>query len=124
MTEPGRRLRLEGLEPDNLLAFLALLGLLRALEAARPAWRPRAGWDVDNAPLRPVLTLTEPQAAIVVCNAAAEGAAALAQDYNFPRSSDGAAKAQIDLNYAAETARELLERAAKSQHRGCADLWS
>ena len=24
--------RLEGLEPDNLLAFLALLGLLRALE--------------------------------------------------------------------------------------------
>jgi len=34
--------RLEGLEPDNLLAFLALLGLLRSLETARPAWRPRA----------------------------------------------------------------------------------
>ena len=37
MTEPNRSLRLEGLEADNLLAFLALLGLLRALEAARPA---------------------------------------------------------------------------------------
>lgn len=33
-------LRLGGLEPDNLLAFLALFGLL-ALETARPDWRPR-----------------------------------------------------------------------------------
>ena len=36
--------RLDGLEPDNLLAFLALLGLLRALDAARPDWRARAYW--------------------------------------------------------------------------------
>ena len=35
---------LVGLEPDNLLAFLALLGLLRALETAQPEWRPRAEW--------------------------------------------------------------------------------
>jgi hypothetical protein len=124
MTEPSRCLRLEGLEPDNLLAFLALLGLLRALEVARPAWRPRAGWDVDVAPLRPVLTLAEAQAAIAISKAAAEGAAVLAQDYIFPQSADGAAKAQSNLNYAAKTARELLERASESQDRRRADLWS
>jgi hypothetical protein len=35
---------LPGLEADNLLAFLALLGLLRSLEISRPDWRPRASW--------------------------------------------------------------------------------
>ena len=38
MSTDYRRHRLDGLEPGNLLAFLALLGLLRALEeAAAPA---------------------------------------------------------------------------------------
>jgi hypothetical protein len=37
-------LPMPGLEPDNLLAFMALMGLLRALEVARPDWRPRASW--------------------------------------------------------------------------------
>ena len=60
MTEPACRHRMDGLEPDNLLAFLALLGLLRSLEAARREWRPRAAWDLDRAPLRPVLVLAEP----------------------------------------------------------------
>ena len=40
-TTPRDRHRLEGLEPDNLLAFIALIGLLRALEAARPGAGPR-----------------------------------------------------------------------------------
>jgi CRISPR-associated endonuclease/helicase Cas3 len=53
------RHRLEGLEPDNLLAFLALLGLMRTLETARPHWQPRAAWDVECPPLRPVLSLME-----------------------------------------------------------------
>ena len=35
---------LKGLEPDNLLAFLALLGLLRSLETAKPEWQPRVAW--------------------------------------------------------------------------------
>ena len=73
MTELGRSLRLEGLEPDNLLAFLALLGLLRALEASRPGWQPRAAWDLDNPPLRPMLALATPQAAMAICEFAAEG---------------------------------------------------
>lgn len=46
MNEPTANiLDLPGLEPDNLLAFLALLGALRAMEAAQPAWQPRVAWD-------------------------------------------------------------------------------
>lgn len=59
MTEPSRRHRLAGLEPDNLLALLVLLGLLRALQTARPRWHPRAAWDLDHPPLRPLLILSE-----------------------------------------------------------------
>jgi hypothetical protein len=50
MTSPLMRaahdtvLPMRGFEADNLLAFLALLGLLRALETARPQWQPRASW--------------------------------------------------------------------------------
>jgi hypothetical protein len=47
--------RLNGLEPDNLLAFLALLGLLRALEKAKPEWKPRVYWEGE--PPRAVLVL-------------------------------------------------------------------
>jgi hypothetical protein len=124
MTEPSRSLRLDGLEPDNLLAFLALLGLLRALEMVRGAWCPRAAWDLDDPPLRPVLVLSEAQTAMTACEAASEGAATLAADYNFPQSAESEAGAQSDLNYAQKTARELLTRAAESQDRQCADLWS
>ncbi|MBB4286131.1 type I-G CRISPR-associated protein, Cas3-extension family [Roseospira goensis] len=73
--------RLEGLEPDNLLAFLALLGLLRALETAAPEWRPRVHWA--GAPLRPVLTLAQPQTPAAVAAAAARGGAVLAADHSF-----------------------------------------
>lgn len=41
MTQP---FELEPFRCDNLLAFLALLGLLRALDYARPDWRVRAKW--------------------------------------------------------------------------------
>ena len=37
-------LPLPGLEADNLLAFVALLGLLRSLQTTRPSWRPRVSW--------------------------------------------------------------------------------
>jgi hypothetical protein len=65
--------RLEGLEPDNLLAFLPLLGLLRALEMSRPEWKPRAYWEVETAPLRPVLTTQESATAEDISKAALEG---------------------------------------------------
>lgn len=44
-TETGRSFALRGIEPDNLLSFLALLGALRAIEHERPEWRPRAWWS-------------------------------------------------------------------------------
>lgn len=91
--------RLVGLEPDNLLAFLALLGLLRALEAA--GWRPRAHWA--GLPLRPVLNLREAKTQEEVAEAAAEGCAALARDHDF-----GGEK---DLTFDGVRARSLLETA-------------
>jgi len=40
----GTIVELAGIEVDNLLGFLALLGLLRALEHAQPGWEPKASW--------------------------------------------------------------------------------
>lgn len=91
--------RLQGLEPDNLLAFLALLGLLRALDTARPDWRARASWDVEARPLRPSLVLTSGQTEAAIAEGAAKGAAALAEAHRFDRN---------DLNYRVEEARALL----------------
>lgn len=92
--------RLEGLEPDNLLAFLALLGLLRALEEARPAWRPRVRWSIDEPPLRPVLRLREPADSDAICAAAAEGLAELAKAHAF--------NGKADLNHTVSEARAFL----------------
>lgn len=75
--------RMDGLEPDNLLAFLALLGTLRALEIARPEWAPRASWDIDVHPWRPVLSLRAEVSREKVVEAAAEGADALAESQDF-----------------------------------------
>jgi hypothetical protein len=91
--------RLRGLEPENLLAFLALLGLLRSLDAACEGWRARAFWDAGTRPLRPVLVLASAQTQEAVAAAAADGAAALAAVHRFDRT---------DLNYKAEEARALL----------------
>ncbi|MGH7097944.1 MAG: type I-G CRISPR-associated protein, Cas3-extension family [Stellaceae bacterium] len=122
MSEPARRHRLDGLEPDNLLAFLALLGLLRALEHRHPEWRPRAYWDIDRPPLRPVLMLSEPCEKRAIAEAAAKGIARLADLYTFPAESQGAA--QTDLNYSDRFARCLLKKIAGQQNRDAADLWA
>ncbi len=92
---------LKGLEPDNLLAFLALLGLLRALETA--SLHPRAHWA--GLPLRPVLSLTTPTTQQEIAEAAAKGCAELAKDHDF----DG----EKDLTFDKVRARELLEMAAR-----------
>jgi hypothetical protein len=123
MSATDRHHRLEGFEPDNLLAFLALLGLMRALELARPSWHPRAAWDVETPPLRPVLVLAQPQTREAVCAAAVEGAATLASDYEFPQGTNTTAKRQSDLTYGTEVARSILE-AAVAQDRRRADLWA
>lgn len=90
--------RLDGLEPDNLLAFLALLGLLRALDTSRCEWHARAYWDDARLPLRPVLVLAEPQSRESVAEAAAAGARTLAEAHSFDRK---------DLSFTREEARKI-----------------
>jgi len=110
--------RLNGLEPDNLLAFLALLGLLRALEAARPDLKPRTCWDIDNLPVRPVLYVKQALTETEVAEAAAEGIALLAEHHNFDRA---------DLNHTRQEARILLaaaQKGASPTDRYAADLLS
>jgi len=115
--------RLTGLEPDNLLAFLALLGLLRSIEAADRdhretlKLRPRACWDTEIAPLRPVLLLARPIESEEIPLIANEGLSTLASAHRF-----GGRK---DLNYSRTEAREVLETAAydaNSAERDRADL--
>lgn len=104
--------RLEGLEPDNLLAFLALLGLLRSLEAAdkeRPETdrlRPRVTWNIEVPPLRPMLVLTRPVTTEQVSEGAARGIEALATAHDFG--------GQKDLNHSREECRAELQREAES----------
>ncbi len=97
--------RLDGLEPDNLLAFLALLGLLRALAAADHTLRPRAAWDIDRPPLRPRLFLARALAPDAVASAAADGITAVSACHDF----DG----RNDLNYPRQAGRALLDAAAR-----------
>jgi len=85
------RHRLEGLEPDNLLAFLSLLGLLRALEAVdrtAAGLLPRAAWDLDGPPLRPVLVLAREETPAGIAQAAARGVDILAAAHEFDERKD------------------------------------
>jgi hypothetical protein len=98
--------RLEGLEPDNLLAFLALLGLLRALEAAdEDAPPPRACWDLASPPLRPLLSLPVPVGRDALLERAASGIARLAAAHDFA--------GRQDLNFSADECTRMLGEAAR-----------
>ena len=98
--------RLDGLEPDNLLAFLALLGLLRALEIADATLCPRAAWDVDTPPLRPRLVLSlAPSRPDDVTEGAAKGVEAIAATHGF--------EGRKDLNYSRAECRALLDRESR-----------
>ena len=107
--------RLDGLEPDNLLAFMALLGLLRTLEEARPGWRPRASWTVAEPPLRPRLHVVENIGSNAVAEAAAEGLTVLARHHDF--------EGLRDLTLAPEDAAQRLREAADSDSY-IAALWA
>ena len=113
--------RLDGLEPDNLLAFLALLGLLRALEAADSELdnklQPRTAWDIDRPPLRPKLILSCAVTQEEVAENAATGIDKLIPTYSFEN--------RKNLNYSQEECRALLReeaRAARPGSRERADL--
>ena len=113
------RHRLQGLEPDNLLAFLALLGLLRALEQARPHWHPRAAWGIDVAPLRPFLQLREPVEAKSLCEAAASGVQQLAAAHDF----GGLSKLKLSKPEARQRLLQTKDHARAGDKLG-AELWS
>ena len=114
MTERSTH-RLAGLEPDNLLAFLALLGMLRTLEHARSVWRPRVAWTVDAPPVRPTLTVTAQATEDEVVAAVAEGLADLAYCHDFNRLKD--------LKLSPKEAAERL-RIAVVRDRYTSDLWA
>lgn len=111
--------RLEGLEPDNLLAFLALLGLLRTIDYADATLRPRISWARNESPLRPCVHLFTPVTAQFLVDRVADGIEKLAtyQDFN----------GQKDLNYKQDDSRRLLVQAANdsaSIRRARADLFA
>jgi hypothetical protein len=115
----ARSHRLDGLEPDNLLAFLALLGLLRALETADPAIYPRAAWDIDRPPLRPRLFLARGLSQDDVAEAAAKGIGILAEAHDFGN--------LAKLKLSRDEAHGIFEKVASSssqKDRRKADLWS
>jgi hypothetical protein len=125
MSEAITHHRLEGLEPDNLLAFLALLGLLRSLEAIdrelpeNERLYPRACWELYTPPLRPMLSVWHPIPREKVAEIAARGLAALAANHDFGEWN------RSDLNYTRSEARTILDemaRAATVSARGRADL--
>ena len=116
MSTDYRRHRLDGLEPGNLLAFLALLGLLRALEEAAPAWLPKVAWSVDEPPVRPVLSLSAPVSVATIAATAATGVTRLAGRHDF-----GALK---DLRLSADDAAEQLRAAVRCGDSYTADLWA
>lgn len=108
--------RLDGLEPDNLLAFVALLGLLRALEDSQPDWRARVFWTVDDPPLRPALQTPEGVDDDSIARAAAEGLGRLAQRHEF------GGRRGLTLTPAETTA--SLRSAVGTGDRYVADLWA
>ena len=57
--------------------------MLRALETSRPRWFPRAAWDLNQLPTRPILTIAEPVSRSLICEAAVEGIATLFSAIDF-----------------------------------------
>ncbi len=76
-----QRFECSALEPDNLLAFLALLGTLRAVEASRPEWSPRASWE--GVPPRAVIHLAKDVSETALFEALCDGIASFAEAYAF-----------------------------------------
>ena len=110
---------LHGLEPDNLLAFLALIGTLRALAASGLAPPARASWTVGAPPLRPRLHVDGSATQEGLLERLTRGAANLAKAHAFGD--------RADLDYTREDCRAALREAAcgsSVRDRARADLLS
>jgi hypothetical protein len=99
-------LTLSGLEPDNLLAFLALLGLLRALEMVRPQWRPCVAWR--GTPMTAELRLAGGASAEEMVSAADAGIREIGRAYDFDRA---------DITYKPEEFRHFAMARANDRER-------
>ena len=75
--------RLNGLEPDNLLAFLALLGLLRSLGEGDNALRPTVSWSADVPPVRPILHVRQGMGRDEVVSRVIDGLSSIARRLGF-----------------------------------------
>ena len=108
--------RLDGLEPDNLLAFMSTLGVLRSLEEAEASLHPRVYWDIDTLPVRPVLSIVGGTKEEEVLRAIAAGLERCAGQHDF-----GSLK---DLKLSPKNAVEKLRDVATGEKRYIADLWT
>jgi hypothetical protein len=99
-------LKLNGLEADNLLAFLALIGLLRSLDAAKPQWHARAAWR--GTPVIAELELDGILEAEELVASAEEGIRSLARVYIFDRA---------DITYKPDEFRRLGEATHEDRRR-------
>ena len=106
--------RLAGIEPDNLLAFLSLLGVLRSLETSRPEWKVKVSWTVDSPPVCPRLYIAEAVTEEDITTGAIDGLTALVDAHSFPERS---------LKLGPEVARRELHLAADAGGYR-ADLWA
>ena len=80
--------RLNGLQPDNVLAFLALLGLLRSLHKDGKHADARVSWSVDSPPVRPVVHLVHSETQTGLVDSVARGLNVLAAEIRFGSQKD------------------------------------
>jgi hypothetical protein len=97
-------IRLPGLTPDNLLAFMALLGALRALDQVRPNWRARARWT--GPPFVPVLETASAVSKEGLAQAVDEGISAIAANYVL--AAPGSKQSARDVKFSREEFRALV----------------
>lgn len=112
--------RLEGFEPDNLLAFMALLGLIRAIETADQTLRPRASWDFEKPPLRPRLHVTREMTQEAIAECAGQGVERLSAVYEF----DGLPNLKLTQQEARRRLFAAAQRADPEQRRASGELWA
>ena len=109
---------LAGLEVDNLLAFLALMGLLRALEDAEPSWTAMASWT--GPPWRARLHLGAEVSTRSVTEAACRGIDAIAARYDADGRSNVAFELKEFRSYAerlrGDAVRASLAAALTAEH--------
>lgn len=107
--------KLDALQPDNLLAFLALLGVLRSLETSLPQAAHRVAWTIDSPPIRPLLCTSACPDEASFLAAVAAGVNSLVRSYGFRK--------RKDLVLDPEEAATVLAD-ARSVGGSTADIWS